>query len=131
MMLKSTSNTLLILALVCVMGCGSEKSSSIKGSITLDGEPLVLGNLTFSPITPETNKKVATAVNNGTYNLENHAGFNPGSYRVEINWAKKTGKKVPSADPGILMEQTIQGTINEEIKIEKGANEKDFKLKSK
>jgi hypothetical protein len=29
------------------------------------------------------------------------------------------------------MEQTIQGTINEEIKIEKGANEKDFKLKSK
>jgi len=34
-------------------------------------------------------------------------GFNPGTYWVEINWAKATGKKVPSADPGIPMEQTI------------------------
>lgn len=117
--------------LVCLLGCSSEKASSIKGTITLDGNPLLLGNLTFVPIIPETNKKASAAVINGTYSIENYEGFNTGTYWVEINWAKATGKKVPSADPGILMEQTIQGAISQEVKVEKGTNEKDFKLKSK
>ena len=117
--------------LVCLLGCGSEKASSIKGAITLDGKPLLLGNLTFVPIMPETNKKASSAVINGTYCIENYEGFNPGTYWVEINWAKATGKKVPSADPGIPMEQTIQGVISQEVKVEKGTNEKDFKLNSK
>ncbi len=117
--------------LVCLLGCGSEKASSIKGTITLDGNPLLLGNLTFVPIMPETNKKASSAVINGTYSIENYEGFNPGTYWVEINWAKATGKKVPSADPGILMEQTIQGAISQEVKVEKGTNVKDFKLNSK
>jgi len=97
----------------------------------LDGNPLLLGNLTFVPIMPETNKKASSAVINGTYSIENYEGFNPGTYWVEINWAKATGKKVPSADPGILMEQTIQGAISHEVIVIKGTNERDFKLKSK
>lgn len=97
----------------------------------MDGKPLLLGNLTFVPIIPETNKKASASVINGTYCIENYEGFNPGTYWVEINWAKATGKKVPSADPGIPMEQTIQGAISQEVKVEKGTNEKDFKLKSK
>lgn len=128
---KNCALLLLSGMIVCLLGCGSEKPSSIKGSITLDNKPLLLGNLTFVPIAPETNKKVATAVNDGTYIIENYEGFNPGTYWVEINWAKATGKKVPSADPGILMEQTIQGAISQEVKVEKGTNVKDFKLNSK
>ena len=97
----------------------------------MDGKPLLLGNLTFVPIAPETNKKASAAVINGTYCIENYEGFNPGTYWVEINWAKATGKKVPSADPGILMEQTISGVISHEVTVIKGTNERDFKLKSK
>lgn len=128
---KNCAPLLLSGMIVCLLGCGSEKPSSIKGSITLDNKPLLLGNLTFVPIAPETNKKVATAVNDGTYIIENYEGFNPGTYWVEINWAKATGKQVPSADPGILMEQTIQGVISHEVIVIKGTNERDFKLKSK
>lgn len=128
---KNCALLLLSGMIVCLLGCGSEKPSSIKGSITLDNKPLLLGNLTFVPIMPETNKKVATAVNNGTYIIENSVGFNPGTYWVEINWAKGTGKQVPSADPGILMEQTISGVISHEVIVIKGTNERDFKLKSK
>lgn len=128
---KNCALLLLSGMIVCLLGCSSEKPSSIKGVITLDNKPLLLGNLTFMPIAPETNKKVATAVNNGTYIIENSVGFNPGTYWVEINWAKGTGKQVPSADPGILMEQTISGVISHEVIVEKGTNERDFKLKSK
>lgn len=128
---KNCAPLLLSGMIVCLLGCSSEKPSSIKGVITLDNKPLLLGNLTFMPIAPETNKKVATAVNNGTYIIENAVGFNPGTYWVEINWAKGTGKQVPSADPGILMEQTISGVISHEVIVIKGTNERDFKLKSK
>lgn len=128
---KNCALLLLSGMIVCLLGCGSEKASSIKGAITLDGKPLLLGNLTFVPIMPETNKKASAAVINGTYCIENYEGFNPGTYWVEINWAKATGKKVPSADPGILMEQTISGVISHEVTVIKGTNERDFKLKSK
>lgn len=128
---KNCALLLLSGMIVCLLGCSSEKPSSIKGSITLDNKPLLLGNLTFMPIAPDTNKKVATAVNNGTYIIENSVGFNPGTYWVEINWAKGTGRQVPSADPGILMEQTISGVISHEVIVKKGTNERDFKLKSK
>lgn len=131
MSLKFIRNLTPSLFLICFLGCGSEKPSSIKGTITLDGKPLLLGSLTFVPKTPETNKKAASAVNDGTYIIENHEGFNPGIYLVEINWAKVTGKKIPSADPGILMDQTISGVISQEIIVQKGINEKDFILKSK
>lgn len=131
MISKIIMKSILILFMAGILGCGSETPSSIKGSITLDEKPLLLGNLTFIPINPQTNKKTSAAVSNGAYNLENQEGFLPGSYRVEINWARGTGKKIPSADPGILMEQTIQGTISEEIRVEKGSNEKNFILKSK
>jgi len=70
-------------------------------------------------------------VENGKYQIETNEGLIPGKYKIEINWTKETGKKIPSADPGIMMEQTIQGKEDCEIEVNIGTNKRDFVLKSK
>lgn len=120
-----------IFVIIAAAGCLSENPNSIKGSVTLDDQPLEQGNITFIPLTQESTKKFAAQIKDGMYFLENQEELNPGKYLAEINWAKRTGKKIPSADPGVFMEQTIQGIIKKEIILKKGINREDFKIGSK
>ena len=119
------------MAFLFMSGCGDNSKCTMTGSITLDGNPVKNGNISFYPQGLETTRKVATVVENGKFQIETNEGLIPGKYKAEVHWTKGTGKKIPSADPGIMMEQMIQGKESLEIEVNIGANKQDFKLKSK
>jgi len=85
--------------------CSSNASSSLHGQVTLDGEPVSTGNIVFLSQDSK-GPKAAAAIENGAYALSPHDKLSAGKYRVEISWRKPTGKKVPSADPGITIDET-------------------------
>jgi hypothetical protein len=47
------ARSLLGLAVVLALGCGSKKVAPVSGTVTLDGKPLVGASVTFQPIADE------------------------------------------------------------------------------
>lgn len=117
--------------------CGAKSSPSIHGKVTLDGEPVANGNIVFLSQDSK-GPKAAAAIENGVYSLSPHDKLIAGKYRVEISWRKPTGKKIPSADPGITTDETreaVPAKYNTDstlvAAIGSGEVEKDFALTSK
>ncbi len=98
---------LLTFALVGLTGCSGQYP--VTGKVTLDGAPVDGGVISFAPkeggegggkATPKGGPIVA-----GKYTL----ALPPGSYRVDINWPKKTGRKVGTpGDPEVLTDETSE-----------------------
>lgn len=119
------------------MGCSGEQTAAVQGKVTLDGEPVALGNIVFLPI-GGAGTKGSAPVEQGAYTIPATDKLAPGSYRVEISWHKPTGRKVASADPGIMMDETrevVPPKYNSDstLKVEIGSGkvEQDFALTSK
>ena len=119
------------------MGCGGESTTALHGKVTFDGEPVALGNISFFPSTSD-GKKAAAAIEQGQYSIPAEEGLAPGTYRVEVSWRKPTGRKIPSADPGMTIDETQEAipakynsasTLTAEITA--GQVEQDFALTSK
>jgi hypothetical protein len=126
-----------LLGCVVSVGCGGENLSSLHGKVTLDGAPVTSGNIVFLPEGSE-GRKAAAAIENGNYTVPAEEGLTPGKYRVELSWRKPTGRKMPSADPGISMDETkeaIPARFNTEstltAELAAGEATKDFALSSK
>jgi len=60
--------------------------------VTYVGEPVSVGTITFIPQS-ETGIKCGGLIDQGKYRIEPKVGPQPGPHRVEIRWAKATGKK--------------------------------------
>lgn len=103
-MLRWIGLVMLCLSL-CGAGCGGGSASSVQGSVTLDGEPVSNGNIMFFPAATD-GIKGAAAIENGKYAIGPETGLKPGKYRVEVSWHRPTGKKIPSADPGMTVDET-------------------------
>lgn len=125
---------LALLGLLC--GCSGQKAASVHGQVTLDGEPVSAGSIVFLPAAAG-GRKAAAAIEGGAYSIPASEQLAPGSYRVEISWHKPTGRKIPSADPGMTMDETREAvparynsdsTLTAEIG---GDAEKDFALTSR
>ena len=124
-------------ALLCLAGCGGSATPSLKGKVTFDGVPIASGNIVFLPEQSE-GRKAAAAIEDGNYVVPAEEGLLPGKYRVEVSWHKPTGRKIPSADPGIMMDETKEAippkynsdsTLTAELA--PGEASKDFALTSK
>ena len=96
-----------------------------------------MGNVVFLP-TAGSGTRAAAAIENGSYSLSAADKLRPGIYRVEISWHKPTGRKIASADPGIMIDETreaVPARYNTEstltVEIGSGDIEKDFALSSK
>jgi len=109
----------------------------VHGIVTLDNEPVASGSIVFLP-TAGPGKKAAAAIEQGHYSIPATYSLPPGSYRVEISWRKPTGRQIPSADPGIMTDETreavpirynTESTLTAEIA--SGDVEKNFDLSSK
>jgi hypothetical protein len=136
----SWQSVLSILAACLVLvaaGCEKKSSPAAHGHVTLDGEPVAIGNIVFLPESMK-GPKAAAAIENGAYALSPQDKLLPGKYRVEISWRKPTGKKIPSADPGITIDETreavpakynTESTLIAQIAAED--SEKNFTLTSK
>jgi len=87
------------------VGCQAETGSAVQGQVTLDGEAVAIGSISFLP-TSGAGPKGSAAIEQGAYSIPATEKLQPGSYRVEISWRKPTGKKVASADPGMTIDET-------------------------
>ena len=95
--------SLLAVAFVFICGCGGKdpyERHAISGIVSLDGEPLATGNITFFP---ETSGSVATGgtIQDGEFTVPKDQGLPAGKYKVSIT-ATTTKGPVPT-DPNELM----------------------------
>lgn len=67
------------------LGCtNNDPLVSVSGSVEVDGQPLSGANLSFDPQPGTSGPKITTAVFDGTYQIEESAGLQPGNYTVRI-----------------------------------------------
>lgn len=123
--------------LLPLAGCGDASSTALHGTVTFDGAPVTNGSIVFLPASGE-GPKAAAAIEEGKYAIPADVGLKPGAYRVEVSWHKPTGRKIPSADPGIMMDETkeaIPARFNSDstltAELAAGDVAKDFALTSK
>jgi hypothetical protein len=122
---------------IALAGCGAKSAPSVHGKVTLDGESVTEGSIAFYPQDAK-GPKAAAAIESGVYAISPEDKLSPGKYRVEISWRRPTGKKMPSADPGITVDETreaVPAKYNTDstliAEIGSGETEKDFVLSSK
>jgi hypothetical protein len=134
---QSVLSVLATCLIFVIAGCEKKSSPSVYGKVTLDGQSVTEGSIAFYPQDTR-GPKAAAAIENGAYSLSPNDKLIPGKYRVEISWRKPTGKKMPSADPGITIDETheaIPTKYNTDstliADIQSGDAQKDFALTSK
>lgn len=122
--------------LVVVAGCGSGGPPRLRvvGAVTLDGQPLADGAISFMP----TGKGVAAGatIAGGRYVVEGARGPTPGEYRVEIRASAPSGKQVKDSfgQASIAeMESIIPDRYNDKTTLRaeitaSGPNQFDFSL---
>ena len=84
------------------LGCGHPAAgpnpprASVGGRVTLDGEPAPAGTIVFVPLAVGQLQAQGLIRDDGTFELSTANGPSPGEYKVEIQCAKKTGRRVRS-----------------------------------
>ena len=126
------------LVLLTALGCGGEDYIPIQGQVTLDGQPVVgPGTIAFYP-EPGTESAGASAeIIDGKYQIPEEKGPSPGTFRVEIRWPKPTGRKLPSLDPGMMVDERVEAiparyNSDTELKVDISSDQEEynFDLKS-
>jgi hypothetical protein len=130
------------LALLCLLpaavGCGGQEMA-VNGQVTLDGQPVPgPGTVAFYAEPGTDSPHAAGEIEQGKYEIPAERGLRAGKFRVEITWPKKTGKKLPSADPGMTVDETVEGiparyNTQSELRVEISPSQSvhDFHLQSK
>ena len=101
----------LAVALTLVAGCSSApappRRGAIRGTVTLDGNPLPHGKVRFIALEAGGVNALAE-VKDGVYELTESNGPVKGKYRVEFS-VPKAGRRVPNPDiPGAWLEEPIE-----------------------
>ncbi len=117
-------------------GCGSG-GVSVKGEVKYDNQVVDQGTITFIPVGDKKAKKVGGRITDGTYEIVGDKGLEPGKYKVEIHWAKKTGRKIPEEidSPDFVTDERVEAIpeyynkhTNLEETLTSGHNTKNFNL---
>lgn len=85
------------LIVLLVLGCGDPDRTSVSGKVTLDGQPVERGTISFIPTHGHPAPNAWGEIVKGVYSIEHRNGPAPGNNRVEIHWPRKTGRKSPYA----------------------------------
>ncbi len=128
-----------VILLAATVGCSGR--ASVSGNVTLDGQPIDGGTISFIPAD---NAKVSAAwgkIEGGRYSIRAGEGPGIGPHRVEIRWSRKTGRKIPAlppASPNEIIEQVMEAVPTQynaqsELKaeIKAGENTVNFELQSR
>lgn len=126
---------LIALSLTCLLGCGSgsqERTSTVSGTVKLNGEPLAAGTITFE--SPEDLKvgraSAAAEIKNGHYELKS----TPGQKTVRISAPEEFGKPDETGTRNtrelLPAKYNANSTLKKNVTAE-GPNQFDFELKSK
>lgn len=130
--------SLLSVTLLSLLGCGKgEQFQSVSGTVTVDGQPLKKGIITFYAIGEGSTS--GGQVIEGSYSLPADRGPSPGKYRVEITGSRPTGKteydidlkkKVDVEEQFLPPRYHAKSELTAEVVVA-GENKFDFELKSK
>lgn len=127
------------------LGCGGGDAlprEPVSGTVTLAGEPLPSGSITFMPTDTNAAGTGATApLTNGAYRVPRESGLVPGKYRVAISRLEEIAtKSAAKAQPGdgdapamkerVPAKYNAQSTLNAEVS-KGGKNVFDFSLDAK
>jgi hypothetical protein len=74
----------------------------VSGTVTLDSQPLANGTIQFNPMSEATGTAVSggATIANGQFSIARQNGLVPGTYRVAIYAAAKTGERTKPAEIG-------------------------------
>jgi len=132
---------LLTVLLAMFSGCSNSNRAAVNGKVTLDGQPIEGGTISFIPTGDTVGSPAWSKIEEGRYAILGHEGLAVGINRVEVRWSRKTGKKMPAIAPapaGAMMEITAEAVpvrynTQSELKrdVQQGENTLDFKLDSK
>ena len=135
-------STVCCLALCAVLtGCGGSKYKGDKryplvGEVTFEGHPVDLGSISFIP-EGGTGRPSGGVITDGKYAVPEEKGASAGTYRVEIHWLKRTGRKLKDAESGEMYDERREALpdklhSNSELTVEVPLpeNRHDFQLKS-
>ncbi|TWU26020.1 hypothetical protein Pla144_32370 [Bythopirellula polymerisocia] len=75
-------------------GCSKQaEKTAVSGVVSLDGEPVEDGQVSFEPVQGESGKMEFGIIVDGTYSIPAEFGLVPGEYLVRITGNRATGKK--------------------------------------
>lgn len=123
--------------LLFVLGCGGDQRQSLTGTVTLDGQPLAEGSITFMPQAGTTSPSAGANITEGRFSISAEKGLLPGVFRVEITAKRKTGEQVMSDTAGMVeqYEQFLPACYNRESQltatVPQGGKPLEFALSSK
>jgi hypothetical protein len=128
----------LLVALLLLPGCGDGSRGQVSGTVTLDGQAVENGVITFLPTGGTTGPSTSVEIKGGRYEIGREKGPVVGTNRVEILVYRKTGKKIREMTGGGQTDEIVQAappvynaqsTLTREIKA--GPNELNFELLTK
>jgi hypothetical protein len=94
-------------------GCGGQYNGDrrypLSGNVTYDGQPIDLGTISFLPAAGDKQRVSGGMIENGAFSIPEETGANQGKYRVEIRWAKKTGKQFLDPDTQTMVDRRDEG----------------------
>lgn len=101
---------------VGLAGCGKaydgQQRFPVSGKVTVDGRPLDLGVIAFLPQGREegAGRVSGAPIRDGIYSVPEEQGPTAATYRIEIHWNKRTGRKVPNPmDTEELTDELMEG----------------------
>jgi hypothetical protein len=120
-------------ALLVLVGCG-EKTTTVSGTVTLDGKPLPEGAISFFPKDGQA-PTAGSTIKDGQYS----AKLSPCPMKVTISAPKVVGTKkiydTPDSPVMPITKEALPAKYNEEstleLEVKPGPNRKDFELTSK
>ncbi len=126
-----------LVLLACLAGCGSEFGATASGVVTLDGEPVTPGLVTFAPETSEGIPSTSDLDSSGGFELQTNKklGLAPGTYRVSVQAFRPPdlaeGQRTMRPSEPLVPEKYFQVTTSGlAYTVEAGSNTIDIELTS-
>jgi hypothetical protein len=135
-------STFCCLALCTVLtGCSGSKYKGDKrypltGDVNFDGQSVDIGSISFIP-EGGSGRASGGVITDGKYDVPEEKGATAGTYRVEISWLKRTGKKLRDPESGEMYDERreaipekLRTSSEQTVEIPLPENRHDFNLKS-
>lgn len=127
---------LLLVGVFVLVGCDQYPGRmAVSGTVTMKGEPLKNGTVTFYPVT--TGTQSGTAIEDGVFKIKREEGLLAGKYRVSISSPDGETPTNPGVAPGpsgnFTSKDRVPLAFNQNSKLEvevtsTGPNEFEFKI---
>lgn len=119
----------ILVASVCLTGCGSGSIGSVAGQVTVDGAPAEVGAISFTPADNPTSRGAGAVISGGQFQLGNAHGLAPGKYMASAQISKATGKTFndPQKGPVPVMAPVALVDSPQEVEI-LGANASELQI---